>query len=269
MLPSYAVGTVTPLTSAEAEAAWTMFRDLWVHANPTSTSYNFMQNQLVSEAVWVAFDLVARIADAFNQKPDDSEAFPAPAGPKGRAYTQVIAGVAILSTAPDMEAAKALVAYMMQPETQAATLRATNFFPVVDVVLPDDMPASPKTSGPAIAAMSGAPDTLPLVAPGIAASAVFDFVISWSEVFAAAVLTIENRTLTAFLMQSLDYSPLHLKFAGVAAMALPALIIIFAVRKYLPAIRSISNRHGVSWPKSSSRAPRKALAALPRCIRWT
>ena len=32
-----------------------------------------------------------------------------------------------------MEASKALVAYMMQPETQVATLRATNFFPVVDV----------------------------------------------------------------------------------------------------------------------------------------
>jgi len=41
---------------------------------------------------------------------------------------------------------------------------------------------------------------LPLAAPGIAASAVFAFVISWNEVFAAAVLTIENRTLTAFLL---------------------------------------------------------------------
>lgn len=34
MLPSYAVGTVTPFTSAKAEAAWTMFRDLRVHTNP-------------------------------------------------------------------------------------------------------------------------------------------------------------------------------------------------------------------------------------------
>ena len=60
---------------------------------------------------------------------------------------QVIAGVAIPQTAPDMEAAKALVAYMLQPETQIATLRATNFFPVVDVTLPDDMPASVKALG--------------------------------------------------------------------------------------------------------------------------
>lgn len=83
---------------------------------------------------------------------------------------------------------------------------------------------------------------MPLAAPGIAASAVFAFVISWNEVFAAAVLTIENRTLTAFLMQSLDWSPLHLKFAGAAALVLPAIIFIFAVRKYLFAMWGIANR---------------------------
>ncbi len=83
---------------------------------------------------------------------------------------------------------------------------------------------------------------LPLAAPGIAASAIFAFVISWNEVFAAAVLTIQNRTLTAFLLQSLNVSPLPLKFAGGAALVLPALIFIFAVRKYLFAMWGIANR---------------------------
>ena len=83
---------------------------------------------------------------------------------------------------------------------------------------------------------------LPLAAPGIAASAVFAFVISWNEVFAAAVLTIQNKTLTAFLLQSLDVSPLHLKFAGGAALVIPALLFIFAVRKYLFAMWGIANR---------------------------
>lgn len=83
---------------------------------------------------------------------------------------------------------------------------------------------------------------LPLVLPGIAASAVFAFTISWNEVFAAAVLTIENRTLPAFLVQSLNVSPLHLKFAGGAAMVVPALVFIFAVRKYLFAMWGIANR---------------------------
>ena len=83
---------------------------------------------------------------------------------------------------------------------------------------------------------------LPLVLPGIAASAVFAFTISWNEVFAAAVLTIENRTLPAFLIQNLNVSPLHLKFAGGAALVVPALIFIFAVRKYLFAMWGIANR---------------------------
>ena len=83
---------------------------------------------------------------------------------------------------------------------------------------------------------------LPLVLPGITASAVFAFVISWNEVFAASVLTIENRTLTAFLLQNLSDSPLHLKFAGGFVLVLPALIFIFAVRKYLFAMWGIANR---------------------------
>ncbi len=83
---------------------------------------------------------------------------------------------------------------------------------------------------------------LPLVLPGITASAIFAFVISWNEVFAAAVLTIEHRTLPAFLLQSLSESPLHLKFAGGAVLVLPALIFIFLVRKYLFAMWGIANR---------------------------
>lgn len=82
----------------------------------------------------------------------------------------------------------------------------------------------------------------PLVLPGITASAIFAFVVSWNEVFAAAVLTIEHRTLPAFLLQSLDDAPLHLKFAGGTAMVLPALVFIFMVRKYLFAMWGIANR---------------------------
>ena len=77
----------------------------------------------------------------------------------------VLAGVAIPRTAPDMDAAKALVEYMLLPETQIATLRATNFFPVVDVDLPDDLPPSVKAAGAAIAAMSSAPDANPGLLP--------------------------------------------------------------------------------------------------------
>ncbi|TIP78394.1 MAG: carbohydrate ABC transporter substrate-binding protein, partial [Mesorhizobium sp.] len=147
LYPSYTGSMVTKFRSAEAETAWNKFKELWQYTNPNSTSYAFMQEPLLTGEVWVAFDHVARLADAFNQKPDEFVAFPAPAGPVGRGYMPVIAGVAIPKTSPDMDKAKALVAYMLKPETQIATLKATNFFPVVDVNLPDDMPASVKAFG--------------------------------------------------------------------------------------------------------------------------
>jgi multiple sugar transport system permease protein len=83
---------------------------------------------------------------------------------------------------------------------------------------------------------------LPLAVPGIAASGVFAFVTSWNEVFAASVLTIRNQTLTAFLLTSLDVSPLPLKFAGALVLVLPALIFLFLVRKYLFSLWGIANR---------------------------
>lgn len=54
----------------------------------------------------------------------------------------------------------------------------------------------------------------PLALPGIVATAVFAFVISWNEVFAASVLTVRNRTLTAYLLTVLSESPMHYRFAG-------------------------------------------------------
>ncbi|MCL4188541.1 MAG: ABC transporter substrate-binding protein [Rhodobacteraceae bacterium] len=165
LLPSYTGSMVTAFRSEEAEAAWEAMKELWRWTNPASTNYGFMQEQLLTGEVWLAFDHTARLADAFNQRPDDFVAFPAPAGPKGRAYMPVIAGVAMPVTAPDPAQSRALIAYMLAPETQIATLRATNFYPVVEVGLPADMPASVRASGPAIAAMTTAPDALPALLP--------------------------------------------------------------------------------------------------------
>jgi multiple sugar transport system substrate-binding protein len=165
LLPSYANSTVTRFASADAEAGWTMFKELWQYTNPASTNYGFMQEPLLSGDVWVAFDHIARLADAFNQRPDDFVAFPAPSGPKGRGFMPVLAGMAIPQGAPDMEASKALVTYMMQPETQVATLLATNFYPVTDAELPADLPPSAQAIGPAITAMTSAEDALPALLP--------------------------------------------------------------------------------------------------------
>lgn len=74
---------------------------------------------------------------------------------------------------------------------------------------------------------------VPLVLPGIAASAIFSFVLSWNEVFAASILTIQNRTLPAQVLAALPYSPDPYKFAGSFFMLIPAIIFIFLIRRYL------------------------------------
>lgn len=165
LLPSYTGSTVTKFRSAEAEAGWAKFKELWQYTNPASTNYGFMQEPLLSGDVWVAFDHIARLADAFNQRPDDFVAFPAPAGPMGRGFMPVLAGVAVPKSAPDAAAAKELVKYMMQPATQVATLKATNFFPVTDAPLPDDLPAAAQALGPAVTKMTSSADALPALLP--------------------------------------------------------------------------------------------------------
>lgn len=165
LYPSYTDGVVRTFRSDAAVEAWEAFRALWEHTNPGSTNFSFMQEQLLSGDAWIVFDHTSRLAQAFNERPDDFVAFPAPAGPTGRGFMPVLAGVAIPNTAPDMDAARDLVEYMLLPETQIATLRATNFFPVVDVELPSDLPPSVQAAGAAIAAMSGAPDANPGLLP--------------------------------------------------------------------------------------------------------
>ena len=165
LLPAFTGSMVSEFRSEAAEQAWEAFLALWAHTNPASTNFSFMQEQLISGDAWVVFDHTARLADAFNQQPDDFVAFPAPSGPAGRGFMPVLAGVAVPATAPDMDASLALVNYLLEPETQLATLRATNFFPVIDVELPDDMPPSVQAAGAAISAMSGADDALPALLP--------------------------------------------------------------------------------------------------------
>ena len=165
LYPSYTDGVVRTFASDKAITAWEKMRELWSVTNPASTNYSFLQEQLLSEEVWIAFDHTSRLANAFNERPDDFVAFPAPAGPEGRGFMPVIAGVAIPRTAPDMDAAKKLVAHMLDPATQIATLRATNFFPVVDVNLPSDLPPAVQAAGGAVAKMSGSADANPGLLP--------------------------------------------------------------------------------------------------------
>ena len=188
LYPSYTDGVVRTFASDDAVVAWEKMKELWSHTNPASTNFSFLQEQLLNGDAWIAFDHTSRLAQAFNERPDDFVAFPAPAGPKGRGFMPVLAGVAIPRTAPDMDASKALVQYMLDPATQIATLKATNFFPVVDVELPGDLPPAVKAAGDAVAIMSASADANPGLLPAGLGDKGGDFSRVYADTFERIVL---------------------------------------------------------------------------------
>ncbi len=87
---------------------------------------------------------------------------------------------------------------------------------------------------------------LPIALPGLAAAAIFTFVLSWNEVFAATILTVRNRTLPALVMSAVgglgSGAPLDYRFAAGFFMVIPALIIILIIRRYLLTLWGITVR---------------------------
>jgi multiple sugar transport system substrate-binding protein len=163
--PSFTGGVVTPFKSADAEAGWTAMKELWAVTNPNSTNYNFMQEPLLAGEVWIAWDHVARVKEALDAQPDQFVTFPAPAGPKGRGYMPVVAGLAIPKDAPNREGAIAVIDHLLQPETQVKTAAEVGFFPVVKAELPSDLSPGVKLLASAVASTQGAKDALASLLP--------------------------------------------------------------------------------------------------------
>jgi multiple sugar transport system substrate-binding protein len=165
LYPSYTGGVVSTFKSAEAEQMWGAFKAMWANVNPSSTSYNFMQEPLATGEVWIAFDHIARLKDALAAKPDDFVTFPAPSAGKGRGFMPVIAGFAVPKGGPNRAGAEVLIAHMLKPEIQLAHAREVGFFPVVKADLPADMPAGTKLLASAVAAQAASKDALVSLLP--------------------------------------------------------------------------------------------------------
>lgn len=75
--------------------------------------------------------------------------------------------------------------------------------------------------------------SLPLTLPGLAAAAIFTWVLSWNDVFAAVILTLQSPTLPAKILTALTQSPIYYQFAAGFVMLIPSLVVIFFIRKYL------------------------------------
>jgi len=166
LYPSYTGSSgVVDFKSAEAAVMWQDFKDIWAVSNPQSANYEFMQEPLLSDEVWIAWDHTARLIDAVKQRPDDFVLAPSPAGPKGRGFMPVIAGLAIPKGAPNRAGAEQLIEYLTQTPQQVATLRELAFFPGTGAKVPEDLPAGIRLEADAVAKQSSATDALPSLLP--------------------------------------------------------------------------------------------------------
>lgn len=137
--PSFTGGVVRTFKTADAAAGWEKLKALWAYVSPNSTNYNFMQEPLAAGEVMVAWDHIARLKNAVSAAPDDYVVFPAPAGPKGRGYMPVIAGLAIPKGAPDKEGATRIIENFSTQKVQLLTASKVGFFPTLNVQLPPDL----------------------------------------------------------------------------------------------------------------------------------
>jgi multiple sugar transport system substrate-binding protein len=165
LYPSYTASMVSEYRSAEAETMWGEFKALWATVNPNSTNYDFMQEPLLGGEVWIAWDHIARVKEALTAMPDKFLVVPPPAGPKGRAYMPVIAGLGIAKGAPNRAGAVALIEHLTKPATQVATASEVGFFPVVNAPLPANLPAAVQLLADGIAKTQTAKDAVVALLP--------------------------------------------------------------------------------------------------------
>jgi multiple sugar transport system substrate-binding protein len=163
--PSFTGGMVTQFRSEAAVEMFDFLAELWPYVNEQSVTYGFMQEPLLAGEVMIAFDHTARLLDAFNERPDEFVAFPAPAGPAGRGFMPVIIGLGVPFTAPNPDGADNTIAYLLSPEVQGQVLAELGFFPVVDGVDTEGLPEGIGIELAAVTAQAQSEDALPALLP--------------------------------------------------------------------------------------------------------
>jgi multiple sugar transport system substrate-binding protein len=140
LYPSYTGTTLTDFSTPDAIQMWQMLKRLWAVANPLSSTYTSMQQPLLEDQVWIAWDHQARLAGALGQDSDRFIAIPAPSGPKGLGYMTAVVGLAIPKGARNPAGAEALIDWLTRPTQQAEASSSLSFFPVVQ--------QAPRLAGP-------------------------------------------------------------------------------------------------------------------------
>ena len=130
LYPSYTGRTLTSFRSPEAVQMWQALRRLWAVTNPSSISYKYMQDPLLSGDVWIAWDHQARLEAALRH-PDRFQAIPAPSGPRGRGYMKTVVGLAIPKGASNQAGAANLIDWLTRSGQQAEASASLSFFPAI------------------------------------------------------------------------------------------------------------------------------------------
>jgi len=133
--------------------------------HPQSLAYEFMQDPLLNEEVLLAWEHVARLTTALKTRPNDFVLFPAPIGPHGLAFMPVLAGVAIPKSSPNVAGAKALIRHLLKISTQAKTLSAVGFFPVIAGRLSKQLSLGQRNESNAVKLQQTSPKALPSLLP--------------------------------------------------------------------------------------------------------
>lgn len=188
LYPSFTKSTVVAFKSPAAAQMWADFKELWSYANPQSTSYANVSEPMQSGEIQVGWDHIAGWISALTNRPDDFVTFPAPAGPQGRAFMPVLAGLAIPKGAPNRQGAEALIEYLTQSAQQITTAKEVAFFPVTNATIPNDLSPGIKLEADAIKAQTGASDGLATLLPVGLGSKGGDFNKVYLDTFTRAVL---------------------------------------------------------------------------------
>lgn len=131
LYPSFTGYQVIKFDSPEAVIMWKFMKELWKYVNPAAPTWDAMATPLLSGEVWIAWDHTARLKQAIVEQPNNFIAIPSPAGPAGRGFITVLAGLGIPKTSPDRKDAAKLIKYLTSPAAQVAILQGVGFFPVV------------------------------------------------------------------------------------------------------------------------------------------
>jgi multiple sugar transport system permease protein len=84
---------------------------------------------------------------------------------------------------------------------------------------------------------------VPLALPGLASAAGFAVLMSYNEVFAASILTLERPTLPAFVLSALTSSPEPYRYAAAWLLMVPTFVFIFLIRRYILGAGGTVGRH--------------------------